>query len=591
MTNFADTISSEEPERSRWHRLQRETPPTGAGVRTTAMSAALTLVVSAGVATAAYRGTSDSPAPETLIPSSAFAVATADLSLPGGQAGALETLLGRFPGLHLKGDGSIRDRVLRTMLSSWDSRLDYDEDFKPWLGDHFAVAGWNRDGKPEMEVVLQSTDDAAARKSLNAFTDGDGSVVMHDGYAIVGNNRAAVDDAIAAAAKSSLADTGPYAGDVNALPDNEAITGWLDGPATKDVLRGTTLGGEILGGPESLALSGLGTFGPGLGDVFKGRLALGVHVTDTIAQLDVRSVGGLTTKSAPASMLTELPAGTIGAIELGDPGSVVDAVTPLVRIFGALGSESGMTSCYGSSSAVPVPPTVPGLSPQSLRRQLRMAVPPGTPHRRALIRAALRHYHKALARARHNNSGAYSSTLDLNPDECTSTAPAPTDPFAEIQKFLGINFPDDVKTILGDRTVVAFGGLEIAGIPDIAIRSHPSDLTTAQSLASTLSSTLATETPVTVDVSTAGDDLVLATSSTYGAEIAKTGSLGEQEQAKTALAGMPDNVNVAVYVDLSRIWPLLGDDVPDGIRHLRAVGFWAASTGNVQTAQLRVVMG
>ena len=62
----------------------------------------------------------------------AFAVAAADLSLPGGQAGGLETLLGRFPGLHLTGDGSIRDRILRTMLHSAQPNLDYDEDVKPW---------------------------------------------------------------------------------------------------------------------------------------------------------------------------------------------------------------------------------------------------------------------------------------------------------------------------------------------------------------------------------------------------------------------------------------------------------------------------
>jgi hypothetical protein len=173
-----------------------------------------------------------------------------------------------------------------------------------------------------------------------------------------------------------------------------------------------------------------------------------------------------------------------------------------------------------------------------------------------------------------------------------STQPLePTDPFAEIRKFLGISFPGDVKTVLGDRAVVAFGGLELAGLPDVAIRSHPTDLSTAQSLANTLGSTLSSNTPVNVDVSTAGDDLVLATSSTYGQEIAKAGGLGDKDQVKTALDGMPDSVNVAFYVDLSRVWPLLGSDVPDGIRHLHAVGFWAASSGDVQTAQLRVVMG
>jgi hypothetical protein len=54
---------------------------------------------------------------------------------------------------------------------------------------------------------------------------------------------------------------------------------------------------------------------------------------------------------------------------------------------------------------------------------------------------------------------------------------------------------------------------------------------------------------------------------------------------------MPAAVTFGAYVDLSRVWPLLGQDVPAGVQHLRAVGFWAAGSGNVQTARLRVVMG
>jgi hypothetical protein len=156
---------------------------------------------------------------------------------------------------------------------------------------------------------------------------------------------------------------------------------------------------------------------------------------------------------------------------------------------------------------------------------------------------------------------------------------------------IGISFPDDVKTVLGQRAVVAFGGLELAGLPDVAIRTHPSDLAAAQSLANTLSTTVASSSPLHVDVSTAGDDLVLATSPTYGQEIAKAGDLGGQDLTKAALGDIPDAVTFAAYVNLSRVWPLIGSDVPGAVQHLHAVGFWASTAGDVQTAQLRVVFG
>jgi hypothetical protein len=551
------------------------------------MSAALTLVVSAGVATAAYRGTNGGTDPTALIPSSAFAVATADLSLPGGQGDALETVLGRFKGLHLSGDGSFRDRLLRTLLHSFDDELDYDDDFKPWLGDHVAIAGWDNGGQPEMEIVLESTDDSSARTHLDEVFDGPSSVVMHDGYAVVANTMAAAQAAIAAANKSSLADTGPYAADIDALPDDEAISAWFNGPAAKDVFSGSFMSG----GESSLALSGLGMFGTGLSDLLKSRIALGVHVTDTIAELNVHAVDAPTTTSAPSTMLTQLPEGTIGAVEMGDPGAIVDVVTPLVQLFGSFGSGSSET-CFGSGTAEPgfapyEPDPTGSISRHELVRQLRKAIPPG-PERRAIIHRVLRQRAHALRQLHRMNKGLPVRPTPM-PGCYSDMPPTPRDPFDAIHGLIGINFPDDVKTILGDRAVVSFGGLELAGVPDIAIRSHPTDLSNAQSLANTLSSTVSGETPLTIDVSNAGDDLVLATSSTYGAEIAKAGSLGDQDEVKTALAGMPASVTLAAYVNLSRVWPLVG--VPDDVKHLHSVGFWAATAGNVQTAQLRVVFG
>ena len=550
------------------------------GTKATALTAAALLVGTAGVATALFRSTASDRDPSTLIPANAFAVAAADLSLPGGQAGGLETLLGRFPGLHLTGDGSIRDRILRTMLHSAQPNLDYDEDVKPWLGDHVAIAGWTDKGKPEMEVLLQSTDDGSARQHLTKLLNGNGNVVIQDGYAVIGKDQQAVQDALAAAGQSSLHDSGPYDGDIGALPDNQAMTAWINGPGAKAALD-TALPGGLT---PAIGISPFGLLGSGQSDIFKGRVALGVRVTDTLAELDARSVGSSSTTTAPATMLTTLPSGTVGAIELADPGAVVDGVGSLVKVFGSFSSV--VTSCSGYATSVPARAAVPALAPKALRQQLELSVPKNLPHRQAVIRGLLRNERKAAARG--GNGDVFSGTQSGCMPE---PAPQPTDPMDQIQKVLGISFPDDVKTLLGQRAVVAFGGMELAGLPDVAIRTHPSDLSAAQSIANTLSSKVSSSTPLHIDVSTAGDDLVLATSSSYGQEIAKGGDFGSQSQFKTALGDMPGAVDAAGYVDLSRIWPLVGDSVPAGLRHVHAVGFWAATDSGVQTGQLRVVFG
>src|SRR3954471_25044456 len=114
------------------------------GARLTALSTALALVLTGGVVTAAWRAFEPQHSPESLIPASAFAVATAELSMPDGQADALMSFSDHFlgsPTYH--GDGSSVDRLLRAIFrQSSDPHLDYDHDVKPWLGDHVAIAGW-----------------------------------------------------------------------------------------------------------------------------------------------------------------------------------------------------------------------------------------------------------------------------------------------------------------------------------------------------------------------------------------------------------------------------------------------------------------
>src|SRR5437763_937904 len=120
----------------------RTSPPPGA--KLTALTTALAVVLTGGVVTAAWRAFQPHHSPEALVPSTAFAVGTLDLSMPGGQAEALATFAAHFPGSPThRGDGSAVDRLLRAIFhASSDPHVDYDRDVKPWLGDHVALAGW-----------------------------------------------------------------------------------------------------------------------------------------------------------------------------------------------------------------------------------------------------------------------------------------------------------------------------------------------------------------------------------------------------------------------------------------------------------------
>src|SRR3954469_4667226 len=214
--------------------LARQRAAVTRGAKLTALTTALAVVLTGGIVTAAWRAFQPHHAPESLVPSTAFAVGTLDLSLPGGQSDALAAFADPFPGSPTHhGDGSAVDRLLRAIFrESSDPHLDYDRDIKPWLGDHVVLAGWmDKAGKPQMEGLVESKDDAAAKRVLTkAIGTGDGAIRFADGYAVLGDTDALVRESIDAAHRASIADNADYVHDLEALPGDPAATGWMDGP-------------------------------------------------------------------------------------------------------------------------------------------------------------------------------------------------------------------------------------------------------------------------------------------------------------------------------------------------------------------------
>src|SRR3954452_234223 len=340
-----ETISNEDPgQRPVAGPAAATEPQLRSGARATALTTAVSLVLVGGVVTAAVRSTGHSGTAETLAPASAFAFAQVDLSLADGQSGALSSLLGHFPDSPThKGNGSIRDRVLRAVLrDSSDPHVDYDKDVKPWLGDHAAVAGWvDSSGKPQVEFMRQSKNDNAARTSVHR-ADAKLGVTFSHGYAVVAATQALADAAVAAAAKSSLSNTGHFHSDVSRLSGTQLISGWVDVTAAGQAVRKAGGGANPLGTLPPSLFGGARTL-----DQVKGRAVFGVRATKTYAEIVAQSIDSSSPSAGPVSsdMLKQLPDATIGGAEIASPGKIVAAGWGVVSgLFGMAESASASSS-------------------------------------------------------------------------------------------------------------------------------------------------------------------------------------------------------------------------------------------------------
>lgn len=330
---MADTISSDDsplgsnPTSSPAPSPRRD--PFGPAARAAALATAALLVAVGGVVTAAVRAASSSTSPDDLVPASAFAYAQLDLDPGTAQTTALRTFLNHFPGSPSHSRASLRDALLGAfMKDSSDPHVDYTKDVKPWLGDKAAVAGWiDSSGHPQVEYLLQSTNDTAARKSLHQAVPQAG-LDFRDGYAVLASKQSLADAALAASRHSSLAHDTGYRSDVAALNGPQIVVAWADAHGIVTALRSVPEFHQLLSipGASSLGLSEL--------QAAKGRVVVGTHAADNYVELDVRQTGlqaSAQTKQATANLLTGLPSGTLAAAEIGDPGGVVTKVVSALR--------------------------------------------------------------------------------------------------------------------------------------------------------------------------------------------------------------------------------------------------------------------
>jgi hypothetical protein len=405
-------------------------------------------------------------------------------------------------------------------------------------------------GKPQVEFLLRSTDDAKARASLHRLGPTLG-VIFSSGYAVIGQSQALAQSALAAAHKSSLANDAHMHDDVGKLSGPQVVTGWVDAARAGKALAGATQRLNPLAMVPGGALPGLGPLAGVGSKQFKGRAVIGLHATKTYAELVMQTIDAGTNGAAlaPTSMLTRLPDGTIGAAEIAQPGAIVTAAWTFVgsALFGARESVT---------STLTAPATI---------------------------------------------GGGYSSTLQVCPagGACTAAPPTPTiihaqpvnppSPAQQIQQATGLKLPGDAMTLLGSAAVFAYGGLHGQGLPNIALVTRPAELATARALAEHSRDVIAQHTGVSIAVGSTNSDLVVASTLGYETVVETGGHLGTQRRFGAAMGSLPDEVAFAAYVDLADVMPLLGHGNKD-LAHLQALGVWVGRVGGDERFQARLVV-
>ena len=165
--------------------------------------------------------------------------------------------------------------------------------------------------------------------------------------------------------------------------------------------------------------------------------------------------------------------------------------------------------------------------------------------------------------------------------------PSPTQ---QVEQVTGLKLPGDAVTLLGSAAVIAYGGLQGHGLPNIALVTRPADLATARALAQHSRDVIAQHTGVTAAVGASGSDLVVASNPSYENTVEAGGQLGSQPRFVAAMGALPDQVGFAAYVDLADVLPLLSHGNNKDVDHLDAFGLWVGRVGNDQRFQARLVV-
>ncbi|MGH8869796.1 MAG: DUF3352 domain-containing protein [Actinomycetes bacterium] len=261
--------------------------------------------------------------PENVLPGDAVAFAKLDLDPSAGQKLAALRFMRQFPTLEDQVKGDDLRRSLYEALSEGEGDLegvDYETDVEPWLGQRVGIAALppakGGGDEPVGVVALQVTDEDAAREGIRTIAEASGEsppgVATLDGYALVAENQKTADDAASQAEGSSLAESGQFTDDMEAIGEPGVSTGWfdLDGLARLAGGSGEQSASAMLGGAAPVS----------------GRLAYAVRFDgdDLEAVAKARGVKGVKDVGGDGDTgLARLPESTVAAMGVANGGELV----------------------------------------------------------------------------------------------------------------------------------------------------------------------------------------------------------------------------------------------------------------------------
>ncbi len=272
--------------------------------------------------------------PEAVVPADALAFVRIDLDPQAGEKLDALRFLRKFDALkeRLPGDEADLRKWVVDQIGGKDLSW---ADVQPWLGNRFAVAVLPADKgarEPTVVLVLQSTDDGAAAKSLGKLTaDVDNTVfAVKDGWAFVSDRQSGL-DAVTRDGDQRLVDAAGFQDALSAVGEQSPLVGYLDLQRVGRVigqLPGNSFGAGATTGLSPGALSSDAAAAKDLTASMTGTVAFGLQFTPDDVELKAVARGidnaVAPAKVDPAATLSQAPRGALAALQLayGD-----DAVT------------------------------------------------------------------------------------------------------------------------------------------------------------------------------------------------------------------------------------------------------------------------
>jgi hypothetical protein len=490
---------------------------------------AVLAVIGGGVAYVGYHKLASSGAqPDQWAPAGSIAYVKVDLDPAASEKIAALRFEQKFPDApHVTSADQLKDALLSSAFDRPSSDVDYATDIKPWLGDRVAVAAYlDASGKVQPVGILQVKDAAKAQAGLNKLIH---TPMAGDSTASTPGFEIEGDYAIVGPSQAAVDAAVAAARSANITASSNYASDVATLGGDRIVTAWADLGALSKYAGKAAALAGADAVGgSALGDLS------GLGGAGGLGSL------GLTSLSGVQGLTNELKGRLVLGLELQSGYASISG-----RIVGA--DESGVSNGGAGLLLAQLPAgSVAGVAASGLGPVITKEL----------------------------------TTLEAGPLQTLGLK----DQLDAIGTKLGITLPGDAVNLIGSDVAAGLDSVPANGVaPKFTAITEPTDvakgLKTAQALTGLLTSN---GTPTTATAS--GSNVTITD------DAAASGALGNDPGFKAAMAGMPDAVVAAAYVNLAGLWPTLGSKVPSDLQHLTGIGTYETLDGSDITFSVRVTV-